>query len=148
MRHRLHRLLLMLPLLATLQVWVGNLASCVLWRMPSHLFQVCFYYYGRRKMCVCSSLGLLQDLARFHAYQAGFGGAIVLVGAWVLRNIFGLHWIVWLLTRLCLFGSWYCAYVDNGTKLSYIAHRSATSLEREPFLPVLGNYAVRCVGDE
>ena len=89
-------------------------------------------------MCVCSSLGLLQDLARFHAYQAGFGGAIVLVVAW----------FVWLLTRLCLFGSWYCAYVDDGTNLSYIAHRSATSLEREPFLPVLGNYAVRCVGDE
>jgi len=99
-------------------------------------------------MCVCSSLGLLQDLARFHAYQAGFGGAIVLVVAWVLRNIFGLGWFVWLLTRLCLFGSWYCAYVDDGTNLSYIAHRSATSLEREPFLPVLGNYAVRCVGDE
>lgn len=99
-------------------------------------------------MCVCSELCLPQDLVRFHAYQAGFGGAILLVGAWVLRNIFGLRWLVWILTRLCLFGSWYCAYVDVGTNLSYIAHRSATSLEREPFLPVLGNYAVQCVGDE
>lgn len=91
-----------------------------------------------------------QDLVRFHAYQSGVGGAAVLVSTWVLGNILKLHWLVWLLTRVCLFFSWYCAYVYclSLTNISYVAHRSATSLEREPFLPMLGNYAVQCVGDE
>ncbi|EDP44969.1 hypothetical protein MGL_0776 [Malassezia globosa CBS 7966] len=52
-----------------------------------------------------------NDLVRFHAYQAGFGGAIVVVGAWILNYVFGLRWLVWLLTRLLLFASWYCGYV-------------------------------------
>jgi len=62
-------------------------------------------------MYVISHLLTCQDLVRFHAYQAGFGGAIVVVGAWILNYVFELRWLVWLLTRLLLFGSWYCGYV-------------------------------------
>lgn len=65
------------------------------------------------------------------------GGAVVLVLSWLFHIFFGFGGKT--LRRLCLFASWYGAY---------LAHQSATSLERVPFLPVLGEHAVSCVGDE
>ena len=92
---------------------------------------------------------LTQDLVRFHAYQAGMGGAGVLIFTFLLRLIFGWHTLAILLRYWALFGSWYFWFVSFLLSYrSYLAHQSATSLERDPFLPVLGSYAVTCVGEE
>ena len=65
--------------------------------MPLHTrfrhFPVYFFFCTRHRMYVISHLLTCQDLVRFHAYQAGFGGAIVVVGAWILNYVFGLRWL-------------------------------------------------------
>lgn len=79
----------------------------------------------------------IQDLVRFHAYQSGLAGAAVLILSWLWNWFFG--WGGTLIRRVLLGVSWY---------LAYLAHQSATSLERRPFLQILGEYAVSFVGDE
>ena len=94
-----------------------------------------------------------QDLARFHAYQSGVCGALAICGLWILRRIFGLGSLVTLL-RVALLGlSWYAGYVpliaDRAcSQGSYIANKAAGSLEREPFVPHIGTYAISWVGEE
>lgn len=82
---------------------------------------------------------LTQDLVRFHGYQSALASAVVVGTSFVLRVIFGWRTLAWLLVRASLIASWYCAYV---------AHQSATALERDPFLPLVGPWAVSFVGDE
>lgn len=82
---------------------------------------------------------LRQDLVRFHGYQSALASAAVIGTTFVLRAILGWTTLAWLLVRISLVASWYCAY---------IAHQSATALEREPFLPYVGPLAVAYVGEE
>jgi len=58
------------------------------------------------------------------------------------------------LLRVALLGlSWYAGYVpliaDRAcSQGSYIANKAAGSLEREPFVPHIGTYAISWVGEE
>ncbi|PKI83890.1 hypothetical protein MVES1_001997 [Malassezia vespertilionis] len=80
-----------------------------------------------------------NDLARFHAFQAALCSVAAILAELVLRHIFGLVSLAWILLRLFYLASWYCGY---------IAHQSAVSLERAPFVPIVGPHAVSFVGEE
>ncbi|WFC99559.1 hypothetical protein MYAM1_002304 [Malassezia yamatoensis] len=80
-----------------------------------------------------------NDLVRFHGYQSALASAAVILMSFILRAIFGWYTLSWLMTRVGILASWYAGY---------IAHHSATALEREPFLPYFGPMAVSFVGEE
>ncbi|SJX61966.1 uncharacterized protein SRS1_10576 [Sporisorium reilianum f. sp. reilianum] len=80
-----------------------------------------------------------NDLARFHAYQAGISGAALIVLLWILRSVLGLK-TIGLLVGMGAYG-WF--WVNAST-----AHKSAPSLSRNPYLPHIGDIASRWVGEE
>ncbi|CDS82308.1 uncharacterized protein SPSC_03127 [Sporisorium scitamineum] len=80
-----------------------------------------------------------NDLARFHAYQAGISGAALIVLLWILRTVLGLK-TIGLLVGMGAYG-WF--WVNAST-----AHKSAPSLSRNPYLPHIGDIASRWVGEE
>ncbi|SPO23391.1 uncharacterized protein UTRI_02069 [Ustilago trichophora] len=80
-----------------------------------------------------------NDLARFHAYQAGLSGAALIVLLWILRSVLGLK-TIGLLVAMGAYG-WF--WVNAST-----AHKSAPSLSRNPYLPHIGDIASRWVGEE
>lgn len=80
-----------------------------------------------------------NDLVRFHGYQSALASVVVLGVSFLLRVIFGWRTLAWILVRISVIASWYCGY---------IAHQSATALEREPFLPHVGPMSVSFVGEE
>ncbi|TKY87274.1 hypothetical protein EX895_003951 [Sporisorium graminicola] len=80
-----------------------------------------------------------NDLARFHAYQAGLSGAALIVLLWILRSVLGLK-TIGLLVGMGTYG-WF--WVNAST-----AHKSAPSLSRNPYLPHIGDIASRWVGEE
>ncbi|GAK63725.1 uncharacterized protein PAN0_003c1932 [Moesziomyces antarcticus] len=80
-----------------------------------------------------------NDLARFHAYQAGISGAALIVLVWIIRSVLGLK-TIGLLVAMGAYG-WF--WVNAST-----AHKSAPSLSRNPYLPHVGDIASRWVGEE
>ncbi|PWN52615.1 hypothetical protein IE53DRAFT_402920 [Violaceomyces palustris] len=80
-----------------------------------------------------------NDLARFHAYQSGICGVLLILALWIVRSWLGLKTIGLLLGMAALGWFWVCGST---------AHKSAPTLSRNPYLPHIGDVAARWVGEE
>lgn len=93
----------------------------------------------------------VQDLARFHAYQAAASGVAGILGLWLMRHLLGFTSLATLAQYALFCGSWYCGWVLGRRRSAhsrFLANKSASTLERHPFLPVVGEYALSWVRDE
>ncbi|EST07811.1 hypothetical protein PSEUBRA_002925 [Kalmanozyma brasiliensis GHG001] len=111
----------------TSQAWSLSSICAIAWALPP--FSSAFVLIWETE----------NDLARFHAYQSGLSGALLIVGLWVLRSLLGLK-TIGLLVGMGAYG-WF--WVNAST-----AHKSAPSLSRNPYLPHIGDIASRWVGEE
>lgn len=50
----------------------------------------------------------VQDLARFHAYQAAASGVAGILGLWLMRHLLGFTSLATLAQYALFCGSWYC----------------------------------------
>ncbi|WFD33221.1 hypothetical protein MCUN1_000034 [Malassezia cuniculi] len=80
-----------------------------------------------------------NDLARFHAYQMAACGVCATIVLWFIRSLLGWTFLAWWLRVFFYVATWYGAH---------LAYKSALSLERIPFVPVIGEQAVSWVGEE
>ncbi|KAK0551449.1 hypothetical protein OC846_002022 [Tilletia horrida] len=80
-----------------------------------------------------------NDLARFHAYQAGVLGVIAWMTMWFLRSILGWYSLSVIVGMGLLGWFWVCA--SN-------AANAAPTLARVPYLPNIGPLAEQWVGEE
>ncbi|KAL9936808.1 hypothetical protein V8E36_004043 [Tilletia maclaganii] len=80
-----------------------------------------------------------NDLARFHAYQAGLLGVAAWVLLWVMRSILGWYSLSVIVGMGLLGWFWVCA--SN-------AANAAPTLARVPYLPHAGPLAEQWVGEE
>ncbi|GAC92723.1 hypothetical protein PHSY_000278 [Pseudozyma hubeiensis SY62] len=111
----------------TSQAWSLSSICAIAWALPP--FSSAFVLIWETE----------NDLARFHAYQAGLSGVGLIVLLWILRTVLGLK-TIGLLVGMGAYG-WF--WVNAST-----ANKSAPSLSRNPYLPHIGDVASRWVGEE